>query len=456
MTLKIEDLLAGIEGTTVEFKEIPNNKFYRTIAAFANTRGGTVLLGVSDAKVPVGFSCTDGAINKLSDTIVNKLQVHPTITPITINGREIVRIDVRTSRTPIAYEGRYPTRVGNTTRDMLAEDLRSFFLSSVEWDGLTNDISLSEIDEPTVRVFLAQARAKGRLDVVDPLEPVESVLRRLGLFRDGHLTNAAVLLFGKEPQQSFIGAVTRIGRFRKETIITGDRLIAGNLFNQLAKGEEAILEFINVQYDLSEEAMRESFVRKEIWDYPLPAIREALLNALVHRDYLHQNEQTTIKVYDDRIRFSNAGGLPWGVTVEELLAEPRSVPRNPLIAHVLYLAGLVERFGSGMERIVAVLQEAGLPAPEFKSSAAGFSLVMRKDPFSEKVLKKKGLSERQIMVILSIRETGQITTAEYRQLVGGTRKATNRDLRDLTAAGVLYQVGVHGKSIQYRLRNSGP
>lgn len=440
MEMTIEELLAGIEGTTVEFKEEDSKEFYRSLAALANQQGGVVLLGISDAKEIVGFRSSDKSIKKLSDTIVNKLLIHPTITPISVGNHEIVRIDVKSSRTPIAFEGRYPTRVGNTTRDMLPEDLREFFLASIEWDAITNDVPIAEIDEPTVRAFLSEAQEKGRLSITDPGESIDAVLRRLGLICDGKLTNAAVLLFGTHPERYFPGATTRIGRFKTDTIITGDRWINGNLFVQLSKGEEAIKEFINLRIDISDESMQASFARREIWDYPLVALREALVNSLIHRDYLLQNQQTVIKVYDERIQFRNPGGLPNGLTVEHLLMEPQSMPRNPLLANVMYLAGSIERYGTGMARIIEAIDEANLPSPEFVDSPTGFKMTLWND-ISESWLRGKGLSDREILAVLHVKEYGSISSSEYQNLVNRSKRTAYVELSHLVECGILRRVG---------------
>lgn len=448
--MTIEELLEGIEGTMVEFKQEDSKEFYRSLAALANGPGGVALLGVTDTKRVIGYPCTDKSIKKLSDTIVNKLQIHPTITPTEIDGRYIVRIDVKPSRTPISLDGRYPIRVGNTTRDMLPDELREFFLASVQWDALPNEIPLSAIHEPTVRAFLSLAQQKGRLTITDPGEPVESILRRLGLMRDGSLTNAAVLLFGEHPQELFPAATTRVGRFRTETEIAGDRWIDGNLFIQVAKGEEAIREFINVRYEISDDAMRAGFARREIWDYPLVALREALVNALVHRDYLRQNQQTVIKVYDDRIWFHNPGGLPNGLTVERLLAEPQSIPRNPLIAKVMYLAGSIERYGTGMARIIEVTGDAGLPRPMISDSAADFSLVLKKEIFPSARLRGMGLSDRQIMAVDRIKTQGSLTSGEYQVLISRSKRVAYMELTYLVDLGILKREGA-GRTTRYVL-----
>lgn len=143
----------------------------------------------------------------------------------------------------------------------------------------------------------------------------------------------------------------------------------------------AIKKHINVSYVI------EDVHRKDVWDYPLPAIREACINALIHREYMDSAE-IQIKIYDDRIWFWNPGGLPEGLTIEDLKKEHASKPKNKLLAMVFYYAGLIERWGTGTKRMVDLCKKQGLPEPEFKEEFGGFSVILQKDIYNERYLKK--------------------------------------------------------------------
>ncbi len=226
----------------------------------------------------------------------------------------------------------------------------------------------------------------------------------------------------------------------------GDRLIGGNLFRQVIEGEDAIKNFLGVRYEIKE------FEREEIWDYPLPAIREALINALIHRDYFRWNVQTQIKIFDDYIWFYNIGGLPEGITLDELKQPHSSVPRNPLVVHIFYLAGFIEEIGSGIGRIMDSIKSVGLPEPEFKEEMGGFSVYFRKDIYTEEYLRKMGLNERQIKAVMYVKEKGRITNKEYQELINTTKRTASRDLKDLTEKEILEQVGDTGKGTYYILK----
>jgi ATP-dependent DNA helicase RecG len=445
--MTLDHLLSEIETRELEFKEKPNPALFKTLSAFANTNGGVVFIGVSDKKEIIGYRCSNADLKELSDTIVNKLAIHPVIEPVKCDGKTILRIDVKKSKNPIAFEGRYYSRVGNTTRLMDYEELREFLISGIEWDSLPSQRGLADIDEETVRFFVRQAKSAGRLPVADEREPVVAILTRLGLMSGDQLTNAAFLLFKKKPEEPYLSdPVLRIGRFKDGATIIGDRWIAGNLFLQFAEGEEALKNFINVRYEITGEKPE----RKEHWDYPLPALREALMNALVHRDYFKKNEQILIKIYDDKIWFHNPGGLPKGLSIEQLKEKPQSVPRNPLIAKIFYLAGYIESYGSGIQRIVTSFADAGLPDPEFQTDAWSFALTMKMEILTEKYLTQQGLNKRQIISITHLRKHGSISKREYQDLVSISTRTALNDLTVLVNKGVLVRVGT-GKSSRYVL-----
>jgi len=258
------------------------------------------------------------------------------------------------------------------------------------------------------------------------------------------------MLFGKNPQKYFINALVRVGRFKDETTIIGDRRIEGNLFKQIEEAEEAIKNFINVRYEITGEQL----TRKNIWDYPLEAIREALINAVIHRDYFRYNVQTQIKIFNDWIWFFNIGGLPEGITLKQLKTTHPSVARNPLIVHIFYLAGLIEEYGSGIGRIMNSLSDANLPEPEFKEEFSGFSLYMRKDYYTEERLKEMGLNDRQIKAVMYVKEKGKITNKEYQELNKISKPTATRDLEGLVRKSILEKIGITGKGTFYRLKGS--
>lgn len=327
------------------------------------------------------------------------------------------------------------------------ERLREFLLKTKSWDTLNiEDASFDDIEVESVRRFLKIANVKGRLNIFDENSDIKTVFEHLKLWVNGKLTNGAIILFGKNPQKYFLNAVLRIVRLKNEATIIGDRLISGNLFRQVIEGEEVLKSFLNVRYEIK------GIEREEVWDYPLPAIREALMNALIHRDYFKWNVQTQIKIFDNFIWFYNIGKLPEGITIEQLKKPHPSIPRNPVIVHIFYLAGFIEEVGSGIGRILNEMRKANLPEPDFIEEMGGFSVYFRKDIYSEEYLKNLGLKERQIRAVLYVKEKGKITNREYRNLAKLSDESARKDLNILVQKGILTIKG-EGRSVYYVLKN---
>jgi len=397
----------------------------KTVSAFANTHGGLIIIGVNRKREVVGINVDDENYQKIINRVVNKLGITPDFEMVEVNDKPILVIKVNKSSIPVSFEGRYYKRVENTTREMSFEELKRFFQRDLRWERLSErDFKIDEIDEHSVRSFLKIAKAKGRLTVFNGDEPIEEIFEKLGLMENGKINNAGMLLFGKNPQKYFDHARVRVVGLRDNITIIGDRWIEGNLFNQFSETEEVIKNFINVRYEIK------GFEREDIWDYPLEAIREAIANALLHRDYLRPiNVQ--IKVYDDKLWFYNVGGLPEEWNTEKLLSLHSSMPRNPTIFNVFYLAGIVESVGSGIERMIHALKEAGLPEFKIEASHLDFTLVFLKDVYTEEYLQRLGLNERQIKAVIYVKEKGKITNREYQEIAKTTDRTALRDLNRL-------------------------
>ena len=360
-----------------------------------------------------------------------------------IDDKTILKINVRKSNQPISFQGKYYIRIASTTRLMKDDELREFFIKGSNWDSYTEDYSYDEIDEETIRKFVRLAINNGRLSSASEWENPKDILEKLKLSDSDKITNAAIILFGKNPQKHFVNVVVRIGRFKDQASIISDRKIGGNLFKIAEESENTIKQFINVRYEI-----KDSFQRKEIWDYPLPAIREALFNAIIHRDYFKSNIQIQIKVFDNFIWFYNPGILPEELTVEKLHGIHPSIARNPLIMNVFYLAGFVEEYGSGFERIKNAFKEQELPDPLISTDDSGFILQFNKRIELPDI---RNLNERQKKTVGYLKKEGRISTKIYQKINETSTRTSIRDLNDLIDKGFLIRIG-DGKSVYYILK----
>lgn len=311
------------------------------------------------------------------------------------------------------------------------------------WDSVSSGLNFSDIENSIVGKF--KNFAKNRIPNITVLDSIEKVFANLNLFDENkNLSNASILLFGKKPQIKFIAAKIRIGRFKASTEITDTIIIEGNLFEQLEAAIDAIKKHLNIRFEIK------GIQRKDIWDYPIEVLREAVINALIHRDYSSSSE-IQIKIYDDKIWLWNPGKLLPEITIEDLKKEHSSYPRNPLIANVFYLAGFIEKWGSGTKRMVELCKEQGLPEPEYREEQGGFSVYFFKDIYMEENLQKMGLNEREIRAILDVKAKGRITNKDYQKINKVSKPTATRELKKLVKLNLLIQKGITGKGTCYIL-----
>jgi ATP-dependent DNA helicase RecG len=449
-------LIKAGESETLEFKERWTDTALETLSAFANQQGGRLLIGVTDDGDLRGWNGKDAELNALASKISDLVKIQPSVEQISVNNCNVVVIAVIPSGLPIAYHGRYFKRVAGTTREMNADELGRLFLTKmgITWDSIEGAFNWDEFDLETINDFINNARP--RLPHLNQNEPVSRVFEKLELLHDGKPTRGALMLFGKNPQRHFVSAQVHIGRFREGGIIADDKLLTGNLFRLLNKAMELLSFYLKVRleinhHDIVRDASRD-LRRKEIWDYPLDALREALLNALIHRDYFDASGDIMVRVHDNRIIISNPGELPAGMTVDELKVKGhRSVPRNPLMAKALYYSGLIEKWGTGTTRMIEVCLENGLPEPEFKSGKGWFEISFSTQIYRDEVWNKLGLNERQIQAMQYLNRVGRITNAEYRRFIGVPVYTAKRDLAVLVEKGLLKKEGPAGKAVYYVL-----
>jgi ATP-dependent DNA helicase RecG len=434
-----------METENIEFKEKWTDDSLKTICAFANTSGGELIIGVSDEGEIIGVKDIEKLIRDLPNKIRDKLKITPSISVEEKEGRKILHIKIFPSTIPVSYEGKFYVRSGSTTQELKDTELAYFLLEKMgkTWDSLSSGFDISKIDFSTIEMF--KNLAKNRIPSIKEFDSVEKIFLNLKLFDENEkITNAGILLFGKEPQKRFISATVRVGRFKNSTHIVDTVVIEGNLFKQVEEVMNALRKHLNVRFEIK------GVVRQDVWDYPLGALREAVINALIHRDYLSTAE-IQIKIYDDRIWIWNPGKLPPQIKLEELKKEHSSYPRNPLIANAFYLAGFIERWGSGTERMVQLCMEQGLPEPEYKEEFGGFSVYFYKDIYTEENLRKMGLNERQIRAVMYVKQKGKITNKEYQIINGIKERMATLELNQLVERGIFRRVGTTGKGTFYAI-----
>ena len=277
-------------------------------------------------------------------------------------------------------------------------------------------------------------------------ESTEQLLNNLNLIENGHLKRAALLLFHPDPEKFVTGAYIKIGFFRTESDLLFQDTIHGNLFEQVEKTIDLLFtKYIRAMISY------EGISRVETYEYPVAALREALLNAVAHKDYAGCTP-IQIKVYADRIRIWNEGQLPENWTVDKLMHEHSSRPYNPDIANAFFRSGYVESWGRGIEIMTEQCSLAKLPPPTITNEGSDFLIVFRKDIYNKEDLSKLGLSERQIKAVLYVKGKGRITNSEYQKINDCSRATANRDLTELVQKDILLFNDIAGAGANYQLK----
>jgi len=447
--MDIKKILASGESEMVEFKESFDRETIETVVAFSNTRGGVIVIGASDKGDVKGIDIGKKTLNSWTNQVPQGTEptVIPEINVVELDGKTMVLIHIKEfPLKPVATRGRCFRRVGSSNRQMSPQEIAQMHLSATgsSWDALpAKDATIDDIDFEKVKGYIKKAGSIGRRKIGDDEDPVK-VLEKMELIKDGKPTWAAILLFGERPQSLLSQAKVHCGRFKQETIIIDDKLIGGTAIEQIEEIMDFIRKNTNVRF-----VMTGRPARKEIWDYPLDALREAVINAVCHRDYtLPSNIE--IRIYDDKLIVWSPGGLPFGITIEDLYKPHSSVLRNKEIAGVFYNIGWVEQWGSGIDKIRKACLDAELPEPVFEEHQ-GFRATFRKDIYTEEYLRELDLNERQIKAVMYVKEKRKITNKEYRELTGLSDEGARIDLIDLVEKGVLQPKG-SGRSAHYILK----
>jgi len=446
---ELKKLLVSGETETLEFKENFDRETIETAGAFANTKGGTILIGISDINkvkgVQVGRETLKNWANQISQS--TEPRVIPEIELGEINKKRVTIINIKEFPIkPVSVKGRYFRRVGNSNRIMNMQEIAQMHFHSVgmSWDKLpARDATIEDIDLGNVKRYVRKANETGRENIDENENPLQ-VLEKLELMKEGKPTWAAILLFHKHPQRFLSQGVIHCGRFKEETIVIDDRMIEGTAIEQVDEAMNFIRKNINVRFVMTGRPARE-----QIWDYPLEALREGIINAVCHRDYTIPSN-TEVRIYDDMLIVWSPGGLPFGITIEDLYRLHPSVLRNKGIASIFYDIGWIEQWGSGIYKMRNACVRAGLPEPQLEEYQ-GFRVIFRKDIYTEEYLSKLDLNDRQIKAVMYVKEKGKITNKEYQDINNISRQMATIDLSILAKKEIFIRTGKAGKGIAYQL-----
>jgi ATP-dependent DNA helicase RecG len=351
-------------------------------------------------------------------------------------GKHFIEIIVQPYSVPISLRGRYYYRSGSVKQELTGAALNEFLLKRAghTWDDVIETrATFDDIDERTVKIFLRKAEEAGRLPDIELTTP--ELLERLRLAENEQLKRAAIVLFGKDPGRFYPNTFVKIGKFADDDFtIRFQEVEEGNIIQMLDK----VLRTLDYKF-LIRNISFEGMNRIETLEYPVPALREMLLNSLIHRNYM--GAPTQIRVYDNKLFVWNDGGLPATITLAQLKQFHSSHPRNPILAEACFRGGYIDSWGSGIMKIMDACNLAGLPAPEFNEAEGGFIVTLFKERFSNEKLQRLGLNIRQIKAVSFVKAKGKITNSEYQEINEVTDRTALRDLEELIDKGIIKKTG---------------
>jgi ATP-dependent DNA helicase RecG len=435
------------EQQNIEYKQSWHDDYLKWVCGFANAQGGVIFIGKDDNGNVVGVA----DYKKLMDEIPNKVKdLMGILVDVNLHeekGLHYVEIITQPYAVPISLRGRYYYRSGSTKQELIGAALTDYLLrkSGKTWDEVSEPTAnLDDIDDTSLKSYIAASLHAGRIADVEGLSKADLIAKLRLTDDNGNIKRAAIVLFGNNPAKFFNNCVVKIGRFGKDSSdIRFQETVEGNIVYLLKE----VMEQLNRKFFIRAISF-EGMQRIEKGEYPIAALREMLLNALVHRNYLGSSV-VQMRMFDNHFNIWNEGELPAGISLDSLKRQHPSRPRNLLIADVCFKGGYIDAWGSGTLKIISTCKEAGLPDPEIIEQDGGILVTLFKNKYSADQLQKLGLNERQIKAVMYVVEKGKITNKEYQEIFGVARITATRDLAALIEKGILNSSNTKGAGSYY-------
>lgn len=432
------------ENYSQEWKELWKSEYIHTIAAFYNTAGGTMTIGRRDDGSIVGVEGPEKVLKSISDTISNKLRIKADVRLISIEGKNCIRIDVPRGGAMVDCDGLFYIRVGNTTQTLSGLELKAMLLkeNNIQWLDQLSDLAVEDLSADALSFFISEGQNAGRVPKDITSDDIAQILEKFNLLVAGRVTLAGALLFSDNPRKLNAGAYLKIGQFDAKESLMRDTYIEGPLIRipNLAteKLYEAYTPPVNM-YDGGGVAVYQKY------DYPKEAVRELILNAVMHMDY-KLNRPVTVAVYPDRLEIFCAGGLPEGMTLELLTHKHTSVLRNTSLASVFYSAGFVESWGQGISKVRSGCILNGNPEPEFQEFCGGILVTIFKSKAKAEDAKPDNVTvttlddvDKKILGLIS--EDPAISASSISRQIGLNPRTIQRRILALRDLGIVVREG---------------
>jgi ATP-dependent DNA helicase RecG len=429
----------------IEWKEFWRDEYLKWICGFANADGGVLVIGRNDQGMVVGVENASRLLVDIPNKVRDILGIMVDVNLLEEAGEDFIEILVEPYPYQVSYKGEYHFRSGSTKQELKGAALDKFLLrrQGRTWDGVpVPHVGIKDLSIFAINVFRKLARQSRRLDSAVLREKPVSLIEKLHLLDGKYFKRAAVLLFHPDPERFVTGAFVKIGYFRTNVDLLYHDEIHGDLFAQVSNTMDLLLtKYLKAGISYS------GIQRVESLPVPEAALREAVLNAILHKDY-SSGTPVQISVYADKLMLWNPGELPQDWTVARLKAKHPSHPFNPGVANVFFRAGQIESWGRGIERIFSSCMTAGTPPPSLRCEQNGIWLEfefgsaadMSRSSAGERTREKTRENTREKILGL-IRDNPDISMQTMASSLGLTRKGVEWQIRKLKQSGILRRMG---------------
>ncbi len=438
----ISALLKEGETETVEFKESlgKTQEIAKTIAGFANTHGGLLLIGVNSKGEIVGFKENSDRLQQTISAISQNVSPVPnlSIRVHSLKNRAVLAVKVSraTDHEYHTYDGAIYIRVGSTTRRLDGTSQLQYLRNRqiLCFDESVSSASIKDLDKEKIQHYLEK---RGQLSYLENHSTTDFLISKQLIDKNQKLKNAAVVLFAKNPVWFFPQLEVKLVRFSgTEPIeIIAHQLVQDNLPAQIEQALSFVKKHIEKKWVITETSQRQ-----EHFEYPLTVMREAIVNAIAHRDYFGK-DAVQVYIFDNRIEITSPGGLPNGL--QESFLGSISVQRNPFIYRFLRDMGYVEGLGTGIPRMKNEMRKAKLKDPEFVTNALFFRVILSNKMGLKKPIESRDhLNMRQQDTLRFLKTHPSIKVKFHGQRHGISYPTALKDINEMVEYGYLKKVGI--------------
>jgi ATP-dependent DNA helicase RecG len=456
---ELQARVARGESETLELKRSTGQRSeaMQTLCAMLNHRGGSVLFGVASDGTILGQQVSDHTVEEVAQEIQHiEPPVFPRIERVEVGSDlQVLAVTVEAGASqPYTFKGRAYKRVGNTNQRMSADEYHRMLLERLHgerrWEAeAAEKWTVDDLDVTEITRTVEEAIRRGRLEDPGTRAPLD-LLRGLGLLQDNQPLRAAVVLFGQRQrlEAEFPQCMLRLAKFRgtDKSEFLDNRQVYGHAFDLLFHAQR----FLRENLPVAGRVQSDHFERKDDPIYPPVALREALANALCHRDYSLGGGSVAVAIYQDRLEITSSGPLRFGLTPEKLFQPHESWPWNPLIARVFYRRGIVEAWGRGTLKMAELMQQAGLPPPQIEEQAGCVLVRFRPSRDIPSLQVKHNLTARQRKILDLLATKGRCSRKQISKELAQPELSVRDDLERLRGLG-LVQTSGHGRGATWYL-----